>query len=94
MSKPEDQKQESSRKDDRAKWRRKYELNDKIVDEKVLFDCVRGRTINNEKGYYVDVRKYFNNHPSSKGIRLRIDDCRHLVEYLQDVIQKIQNENK
>ena len=71
------------------KEKRKYDLNDKTLNEKIFFDCLHGKIIKNEKGHYVDIRKYFNRHPSTKGIRLRIDDFEEVAEYLIPLIKEL-----
>ena len=76
------------------KEKRKYDLNDTTVDEKIFFDCLHGKVIKNEKGYYVDIRKYFNRHPSTKGVRLRVDDFKQVAEYLVSLIKDIEDGKK
>ena len=50
-----------------------YPYNDQILFEIVEEGDLRFRVLNNEKGTFVDIRRYFNDKPSPKGIRLPIE---------------------
>lgn len=76
-------------KEEKKDKKRKYDLNDKTIHERIFFDCLHGKIIKNEKGHYIDIRKYFNRHPSTKGVRLRIDDFEEVAGYLLPLIKEL-----
>lgn len=49
-----------------------YPYNDKVIMETVEND-VHFRVISNERGVFVDIRKYFNMKPTQKGVRMPVD---------------------
>lgn len=59
-----------------------YPYNDKITFESTEND-VHLRVIENEKGSYIDIRKFFSGRPSTKGVRLPIDAFDRLIEAYQ-----------
>lgn len=74
-------------------FKRKYELTDTVKKESTFADLVKVRLINNERGDYIDVRKYFGGRPSTKGIRLRSSDfieiSKLVLEWLE--LERVEN---
>lgn len=47
-----------------------YQLDDTIIRDVTLPGGVHVRLLSNVNGYFIDIRKYFNGHPTKKGIRI------------------------
>ena len=59
-----------------------YPYNDKVTFESTEND-VHLRVIENEKGSYIDIRKFFSGRPSTKGVRLPVDAFDRLIDAYQ-----------
>ena len=58
-----------------------YDLNDAIHTERVFYNDIRARLLSNERGMFMDIRKYTWGKPTRKGVRLPIDDFNQLAEW-------------
>lgn len=47
-----------------------YDLDDTVIRDVTLPGSVHVRLLSNVNGYFIDIRKYFNGHPTKKGIRI------------------------
>ena len=50
---------------------------------------VQFNQIENEKGQYVDIRKYYNEFPTKKGIRIEAHVFKDVIESLKDELNNI-----
>ncbi len=66
-----------------------YDLNDKIIISVQLDKNIKVSLIENEKGQYVDIRKYYNEYPTKKGIRIDAVTFKSVIESLKDDLDKI-----
>jgi len=66
-----------------------YDLNDKIIISVQLDKNIKVSLIENEKGQYVDIRKYYNEYPTKKGIRIEAHTFKTVIESLKDDLDKI-----
>lgn len=60
-----------------------YPYNDKITFETSEND-VHLRIIENEKGTYIDFRKFFSGRPSTKGVRLPVESFDKIIDAYQN----------
>ena len=85
------------KKDDNAtkttstKKKKEYKYNDEIISERSVFD-IKVRVIKNEKGNFVDLRRFFNGLPTKKGVRLPLKDYQDISKFFEDAIQSLQNQ--
>ena len=63
-----------------------YLLNDQVVEERVFANDIRVREINNERGSYIDIRKYIFGKPTKKGVRLTKEEAKNMVEWLVKIL--------
>lgn len=63
-----------------------YLLNDQVIEERVFANDVRVREINNERGSYVDIRKYVFGKPTKKGIRVSKEEAKNMAEWLVKIL--------
>ena len=59
-----------------------YPYNDKVTFE-TSENGVYLRVIENEKGTYIDLRKFFSGKPSTKGVRLTVDAFDKIIDAYQ-----------
>ena len=71
---------------------KKYELTDKIKRERVFGDSIHCRLLTNERGTYIDLRKFFRDKPTKRGIRFRLNDYKSMNEFMTECIQELQNQ--
>ena len=69
--------------------KREYDLTDKIICSIQLDKNIKVSMIENEKGQYVDIRKYFNDFPTKKGIRIEVHTFKDVIESLKEELEKI-----
>ncbi len=69
--------------------KREYDLNDRNICSVKLDKNIRVSLIENEKGQYVDIRKYYNDFPTKKGIRLEVHVFKDVIESLKDDLDNI-----
>ena len=69
--------------------KREYDLNDKSICSIQLDKNIKVALIENEKGQYVDIRKYYNEYPTKKGIRIEASVFKTVVESLKDELDNI-----
>ena len=84
MVKPKDKKDE--------KEKRKYELDDVILKEKMFTSDIKARVIRNKNGYFFDLRRWYNNFPTKKGLRMGIADFIKAAAYLTEAAEEFKNE--
>ena len=68
--------------------KRTYELNDKTISSVILDGGIKIQLIENEKGKYIDIRKFYNEHPTKKGIRLPVQKFKQTLDVLRNDIEK------
>lgn len=69
--------------------KREYDLNDRRIMSVQLDKNVRVTLLENEKGNFVDFRKYYNEFPTKKGIRIDAKVFKDVVDSLQEEISKL-----
>lgn len=69
--------------------KRDYDLNDKRIMSIQLDKNIKVCLIENEKGQYVDIRKYYNDFPTKKGIRIDAHVFKDVTESLKEELDKI-----
>ena len=69
--------------------KREYDLTDKITCSIQLDKNIKVSMIENEKGQYVDIRKYFNDFPTKKGIRIEVHTFKDVIKSLEEELEKI-----
>ena len=71
-----------------------YPYDDKILFENIEEGNVHLRVLSNEKGVFVDVRKYYDDKPSRKGIRMPIETFESLYKtYMKSDYDKLKDED-
>lgn len=71
-----------------------YPYDDKILYENIEEGNVHLRVLSNEKGVFVDVRKYFDDKPSRKGIRMPVETFENLYKtYMKSDYDKLKDED-
>ena len=71
-----------------------YELDDTIIRDVTLPGSVHVRLLSNVNGYFVDLRKYFNGHPTKKGIRILAVKFAAAAELLKNDLATLVPSNK
>ena len=69
--------------------KREYDLNDKSICSIQLDKNVKVALIENEKGKYVDIRRYYNDFPTKKGIRIEANVFKEVIESLKDELNNL-----
>ena len=69
--------------------KREYDLNDKSICSIQLDKNVKVALIENEKGKYVDIRRYYNDFPTKKGIRIEASVFKEVIESLKDELNNL-----
>ena len=69
--------------------KREYDLNDKNIISVQLPGNIKVALIENEKGKFVDIRKYYNNFPTRRGIRLDAVTFKNVIEEIKDDLNRI-----
>lgn len=62
-----------------------YVYNDKILLEHAFNDGIRFRVLSNERGNFVDIRRYFNETPTRKGLRVTNDVFEEMIKMFDSV---------
>lgn len=57
-----------------------YPYNDKVIAEQLFTGDVNFRILSNEKGSFIDLRRYFYGRPSQKGVRIPFDDFEGMIK--------------
>lgn len=68
--------------------RRSYDLEDEEIKKVTLDNDIVVKLIANNKGIFVDVRKYYKGYPTKKGIRIIASKFKELSDILKDDIEK------
>ena len=66
-----------------------YDLHDKKLVSIQLEKNIQVCLLENEKGQYVDLRKYYNDFPTKKGIRIEAHAFKDVIESLKEELNKI-----
>lgn len=75
-------------------YKKPYPYDDKILYENIEGENVHLRVLSNEKGVFVDVRKYFHDKPSRKGIRIPVETFESLYKtYMKSDYDKMKDED-
>lgn len=69
--------------------KKEYDLNDRNICSIQLDKNIKVALIENEKGQYVDIRKYYNDFPTKKGIRIEAHVFKDVVESLKEELNNI-----
>ena len=69
--------------------KREYDLNDRNICSIQLDKNIKVSLIENEKGQYVDIRKYYNDFPTKKGIRIEARIFKDVIEALKEELDNI-----
>lgn len=69
--------------------KKEYAFNDKRIMSIQLEKNIKVQLIENEKGYFVDMRKYYNDFPTKKGIRVAAQVFKDVYESLKEELSKI-----
>ena len=73
--------------DDKSKDNKKkkvYDIDDTVIRDITLTGDIHVRLISNVNGYFVDIRKYFKQYPTKKGIRMLAPKFAIASEYLKN----------
>lgn len=76
--------------DPQLKKKREYDLNDRLIMTIKTENNLRASIIENDKGKFVDIRKYYNDYPTKKGVRM---DCTLFKQVAERLNEKINNMN-
>jgi hypothetical protein len=71
-----------------------YDLDDTTIRDVTLPGGVHVRLLSNVNGYFVDIRKYFNGHPTKKGIRILAVKFATAAELLKNDLSTLVPSNK
>ena len=71
------------------KVEKKYDLNDEELKVITLDNDIVIKLISNNRGVFVDVRKYYKGYPTKKGIRVIASRFREVARILDDDIRKL-----
>lgn len=74
---------------DDSKKKKTYDIEDTIIREITLSGDIRVKLISNINGYFVDVRKYYKNYPTKKGIRMLASKFNIAADYLKNDLKKL-----
>ena len=77
---------DDSKKKDKKKT---YDIEDTIIREVTLTGDIRIKLISNINGYFVDIRKYYKQYPTKKGIRMLASKFSIAAEYLKNDLKKL-----
>lgn len=69
--------------DSKKKKKKEYDIDDTIIRDVSLAGDIHVRLISNTYGYFVDIRKYFKNYPTKKGIRILATKFSAAADYLK-----------
>lgn len=67
--------------------KKEYELQDNVVTLITLDNNVKVKVLENEKGKFVDLRKYYGELPTKKGIRVTTDKFKEIIEVIKNDIK-------
>lgn len=71
-----------------------YPYNDQVLFENVEEGDIHFQVLSNEKGTFVDIRKYFSDKPSRKGIRMPIEVFEKVYKsYVNSDYNKVKDED-
>ena len=63
------------------KIRKEYPLNDAIHNERIFYGNIHTKLLSNERGMFMDIREYKMNKPTTKGVRMPIEEFKLLAEW-------------
>ncbi|MBP3916225.1 hypothetical protein [Clostridium sp.] len=71
--------------DETAKAKKKtYDIDDTVIRDISLTGDIHVRLISNVNGYFVDIRKYYKQYPTKKGIRILASKFNIAADYLKN----------
>lgn len=65
-----------------------YKLNDKNICSIQLDGNIKVALLENEKGVFVDIRRFFNEYPTKKGVRIDVKTFKTVIESLKQELDK------
>ena len=65
----------------KIKQPKEYPLNDAIHDEKIFYGNVHVKLLSNERGMFMDIREYKYNKPTTRGVRMPIEEFKLFAEW-------------
>lgn len=68
-----------------------YTLNDSIISKKVVGSNLHVKLLKNERGYFVDLRRYDFGKPSKYGVRLSARNFKIACDYLKEDLKAVLN---
>ena len=77
--------------DSKKKKKKEYDIDDTIIRDITLAGEIHVRLISNTYGYFVDIRKYFKNYPTKRGIRMLATKFSAAADYLKKDLNELVN---
>ena len=77
--------------DSKKKNKKEYDIDDTIIRDITLAGEIHVRLISNTYGYFVDIRKYFKNYPTKRGIRMLATKFSAAADYLKKDLAELVN---
>lgn len=77
--------------DSKKKKKKEYDIDDTIIRDITLAGEIHVRLISNTYGYFVDIRKYFKNYPTKRGIRMLATKFSAAADYLKKDLAELVN---
>ena len=71
-----------------------YQLNDTIHAEMVFYGDVHSKVLSNERGMFIDIRKYAYGKPTRRGVRMPIEEFKKMGEWTLKSIKDYQECDK
>lgn len=72
-----------------TKPKKEYAYNDEELKEIIVDQDVTIKLIKNEKGVFVDIRKYYKGYPTKKGVRIEAGKFRDVISILNVDLKEI-----
>lgn len=76
-------------KKDKKKKKKTYDIDDTVIRDITLTGDIHVRLISNVNGYFVDIRRYFKQYPTQKGIRILASKFAVAAEYLKKDLSEL-----
>ena len=76
-------------KKDKKKKKKTYDIDDTVIRDITLTGDIHVRLISNVNGYFVDIRRYFKQDPTQKGIRILASKFSVAAEYLKKDLSEL-----
>ena len=65
-----------------------YKLTDKNICSIQLDGNIKVMLLENEKGVFVDIRRFFNEYPTKKGVRIDVKTFKTVIDSLKSELDK------